>query len=357
MSAISGLDNDSFSYISLFFTLNDLSSAILTTKVFHRLITANEHLWKRACHRVWEDKVYVPSGLRSLAQGVEHVEQTKKSTLSDIKSSNSVKELKMKLLRANANHYHIQGCYEKSEFVNLLFDTTVKRTDPTRDDGSEEFWMQRHTYNPFSADAMIEKNVIPFTRFGVTPACSMIALKLSIIDSNRTNITFEELQMFTFNVRCRMDGPFTQLCGEDPWWLGAGFGKVNFLNPKDGSKMSWLWPKDSQGKEMNPFANMGMIAQMDQMSWELVNMNRQVQMFFAGNRGPVEVIARHPITWGWVLFSEASVWSCWEYTKEELNTQIMTRGIRDSDVNHHDPDSFYARSMAEMRKESQAGPW
>ncbi|GMI04503.1 hypothetical protein TrVE_jg11778 [Triparma verrucosa] len=357
MSAIDGLDNDTFSAVTMFLSLTDLGFSLQVSRMFFRQIWSNEHLWRKLCERVWADKVYVPSGLEELSRGAEHVRMKKTETLSKLKADNSVKELKMKLLRADVNHNSISGCFEKSEFVHLLYDTSLSKENPTKADGSDEFWMDRHHYNPFMSEAMLVKNVNSAAFLGSTPACSFIALKLSIIDSERTNITSDELQSFTFNVRCRMDGPFAQLIADDPFWQGVGAGRVRFLDPTDGSKMSWVWPKDKQGRAMNPFVQMGMTEQMDSMSWGLINMNRQVQMFFAGQRGPIEVIARHPITWGWVLFSEATVWSSWEYTKEELNHRVLTRGIRDSDVDHQDPTSFYARSMAEMGKESTAGPW
>ena len=47
------------------------------------------------------------------------------------------------------------------------------------------------------------------------------------------------------------------------------------------------------------------------VTWRLTHFNRVVQLSFSGQDGPQEIVSRHP-NWGWVLFSQGTVWTSFE---------------------------------------------
>ena len=36
-----------------------------------------------------------------------------------------------------------------------------------------------------------------------------------------------------------------------------------------------------------------------------------VQIYFRGQPGPQEIVCRHPLTWGWILYSQGTCWTSW----------------------------------------------
>jgi hypothetical protein len=94
----------------------------------------------------------------------------------------------------------------------------------------------------------------------------------------------------------------------DPWWQGKGVGEARFTS---NGVLTFAWPRDPKdGAEMNPFAMMGMDA-ADPLGWALAHGGRAVELSMHGRSMVQECATRHPRTWGWVLYSQGSVWTSW----------------------------------------------
>ena len=52
---------------------------------------------------------------------------------------------------------------------------------------------------------------------------------------------------------------------------------------------------------MGPSTAMGM--RIDSLGWELIFEGCVVQLMMDGHGGPQEFVCRHPLTWGWILYS------------------------------------------------------
>lgn len=78
-----------------------------------------------------------------------------------------------------------------------------------------------------------------------------------------------------------------------------------------GGELSFAWPIDpDDGTEINPFAIMGMSAD-DPLGWALAFGGKAVELSMHGRTMVQECTTRHPTTWGWVLYSQGSVWTSW----------------------------------------------
>jgi hypothetical protein len=69
---------------------------------------------------------------------------------------------------------------------------------------------------------------------------------------------------------------------------------------------------------MNPFAFLGMEeGWMQTMTWSFEHTNHVIRLHFGVNQqsGPQELVNRHPSNWGWVLSSNATLWTSWRYDK------------------------------------------
>ena len=97
----------------------------------------------------------------------------------------------------------------------------------------------------------------------------------------------------------------------DPWWQRKGCGEARF--EPDG-RVVVTWP-EVEGERLDPFAALGMRISDHGLGWseaQLTADGRVVQLLFDGRPGPQEVVCRHPGTWGWVLYSQGTVWTSWE---------------------------------------------
>mmetsp|Transcript_23330 Transcript_23330/g.52625 ORF Transcript_23330/g.52625 Transcript_23330/m.52625 type:complete len:109 (+) Transcript_23330:750-1076(+) len=93
-------------------------------------------------------------------------------------------------------------------------------------------------------------------------------------------------------------------------------------------KVTFTWPLDPKtGEEMNPFADFGF--PMNEMTWELELEGRIVRLCIMGQDGPQEIVSRHPETWGWVLYSQGSVWTSWPMPRrDEEDEHLLDANLR-----------------------------
>eukprot|EP00808_Paulinella_micropora_P015991 g71464.t1 len=120
------------------------------------------------------------------------------------------------------------------------------------------------------------------------------ALRSSLADARRTRITEQDLVDFDWNIRVRGDGPLSQFISMDPWWRGKGVGRVKFLKDETSgeTKVRMSWPEG-----YNPFVYFD-DGEGNQLSWELLEGGRVVGLRMFGQRGPREMVVRHPENWG-----------------------------------------------------------
>ena len=142
-------------------------------------------------------------------------------------------------------------------------------------------------------------------------------------DARRTRITADELTAHTFNVRLRGDGPLAQAAAYDPWWAGKGRGEARFSTQAEGGWVRLSWPKGDDGQPMDPFVPLGMPQAPDSLEWRLEHEGAAVRLIIMGRDGPIEVVSRHPETWGWVLFSQGTVWTSWTMPSQEDNDPVL----------------------------------
>ena len=77
------------------------------------------------------------------------------------------------------------------------------------------------------------------------------------------------------------------------------------------------------GAIMNPFAMMMDQQGLDSMAYELTKDNEFVQLYFnVSSKGPLETCARHPTNWGWILFSEGTVWCNWDHSLADKDPYV-----------------------------------
>ena len=93
----------------------------------------------------------------------------------------------------------------------------------------------------------------------------------------------------------------------DPWYSNRGHGEARFA---DDFTVTFNWPT-VDGVEMNPFAQMGMSNPLT-LRWAIEHDGAVIRILFGAQRGPQEMVCRHPVHGGWVLYSMGSVWTSWE---------------------------------------------
>ena len=260
------------------------------SRTWRTVLDATECLWAGVCEREWADKVYVPAALRHMAKGeagVASAEQAERNRL----MTSRVRELKLMMLCMNV---HDQGLVEKGDITDAILSARHRAAE----EGD-------------ATQAILHRPAL-LVRRSSGESYPKAALRLSLADSGRTEITEEELQGLTFSVRLRNDGPLKQAMGFDPWWSGKGFGEATF-HP-DGA-LTFRWPVDPEDEEgvatLDPFAAMGMPMHDGSIGYQLEGGGCVVSILFHGQHGPQEVVCRHPKTWGWVLYSQGTCWISW----------------------------------------------
>jgi hypothetical protein len=232
-----------FLQILSYVNLNCLCTTMLVNKLWCLTIAQDNLTWKIQCDRLWASKVYVPQTFRILSKGPKGFSDWKADERARL-NSKGVKGMTQALLKMEVNRNQIAGCFEKKEFVDLLFNTTMDR-DSKPGLPSITSKSQTAPFHPTVLSADVEE-------FG---CLARLALLYSIMDSRRHAITEAEMCAQPWHIRVREDGPFAQVIGLDPWWQGKGNGTVQFhgvdQQPKeegDERKMVWDWPLDDKGE-------------------------------------------------------------------------------------------------------------
>ena len=289
--AFPALGDDAFLLVVMLLPRQDLARALRVCKAWRRLLDETDSLWLAVCETAWAGKAYVPASLRALAEGaaaVQDAEQQERRDLIGLK----VRDL-VGLMRKLNVHGQASEMIEKGDFADAIISARSKAAE-------EGSWTHKLLRKP-SLLVRDQRETFP-----------KAALRLSLIDAQRTYITSHELQSFTFNVRLRHDGPLAGALRYDPWWRRKGCGEITFL--PDG-QLAFTWPPDpdNDGEPMDPFAAMGMHFPTGSLGWQLEVDGRVVRLLFnnGAGQGPQELVCRHPTTWGWVLYSQGTCWTSW----------------------------------------------
>ena len=285
--------NDVLSEVASQLALGDLARLLRVSKAWQGILDGTPYIWRALCEHTWEDKAHVPASLRSMAEG-EFVSRDAAQE-SDEKERRSLLALKIRELKDVMRSLRVQvsagELIEKDDFAEAIMRARRKAAES-------------HT----ATQTLLSR---PWLLVRASESLPKAALRLSLTDAQRLRITDDELTSFVFNVRLRNDGPLKDAARFDPWWQGKGRGEARFT--ADG-RVSFTWPDDPDDPTagpMDPFAAMGMRLGPLGMGWELQMEGRVVQLLFDGHSGPQELVCRHPVTWGWVLYSGGSCWTSW----------------------------------------------
>ena len=272
-------------------SVGDVARLLSVSKAWQGILDNTPFIWRALCQHAWEDKAYVPASLRSMSEGDFPSKDAAQS--SDEKERQTLMALKIRELKDMMRSLRIQvgagDLIEKNDFADAIMKARRKAAES-------------HT-----ATQMLLSR--PWLLVRANEALPKAALRLSLSDSHRLRITEEELISFVFNLRLRFDGPLSAAVHLDPWWQGKGRGEARFS--ADGH-VRFMWPSDPDdlaAEPMDPFAAMGM--RNTSLGWKLHMDGRVVQLLFDGHSGPQELVCRHPVTWGWVLYSSGSCWTSW----------------------------------------------
>ena len=282
------LGDDSFQLVVAVLPLASIATALRVSKGWRSALDGDASLWRALCAHEWSDKVYVPASLRAMAEGTLASEEQERRALVNAKVS-ELKNLVRSLRIDDAS-----GLLEKSDYADVILRARRAATEGgTR------------TQKMLKQPALL-------VRAGELP--SKAALRLSFADARRAALTAEEIVQMTFQVRMRHDGPLADARQFDPWWLGKGCGEARFS--LDG-RVRFTWPLDpdsADGERLDPFAALGLSFPQG-LGWELEAEGRLVRLLFhepgsdVPQAGPQELVCRHPLQWGWVLYSEGTCWT------------------------------------------------
>jgi len=228
------------------------------------LIDPCETLWRSACRFLWATKVYVAQHIRALI-----LDGNDPLTRLDLQPLSSA-DLKKRLRASGVSTYQLAP-FLTAPRAHLL-----------------ELVMQKEA-----------------PRYPGEPLAKR-ALRLSLEDSTRGSLTDEEIVSFEWHVRVREAGPFRQLVPLDPWWYNAGVGgRANFsVEQHTTREVKFIWPP---GRDPFEIFN---VRREARCLWDLDYGGRIVQLSL-GQWGPRQSVARHPVTWGFVLVDSATVWTSW----------------------------------------------
>ena len=258
-------------------SLRGLSRVLRVSRGWRALVDGLEHLWTGQFQRYAPAREYIVESLAELAIGKAHV------ALRKLK----VKELKQ-IIRRERVRVQPGTLVEKKDFVDAI---------------------HTHRVRDIESNTQIVK-LLKRPRLlvlGINESFPKCALRLAKEDETRTRIHPSELTTFTFHIRVRSDGPMGELTDQDPWYSNRGHGEAKF--DPDGT-VTFSWPF-VDGVEMNPFSQMGMTNPLT-LRWELEHDGAVIRILFGAQRGPQEIVCRHPVHGGWILYSMGSVWTSWE---------------------------------------------
>jgi hypothetical protein len=285
--------NDVLSEVASQLAMGDLARSLRVSKAWRGILDGTPFIWRALCEHAWEGKAYVPASLRSMAEG-EFLSKDAAQE-SDEKERQSLLALKIRELKDLMRGLRIQvsagELIEKDDFASAIMQARRKAAES-------------HT----ATQTLLSR---PWLLVRASEPLPKAALRLSLSDAKRLRVTDEELTSVVFNVRLRNDGPLKDAARFDPWWLGKGRGEARFT--ADG-RVSFTWPDDPDDPAagpLDPFAAMGMRLGPRGMGWVTSMEGRVVQLLFDGHGGPQELVCRHPVFWGWVLYSAGSCWTSW----------------------------------------------
>jgi len=340
---IDSIGLDTFrTFVAALFTRQELAGLLRVSHDWQKILNKTEHLWTALCHKAWEGKVYVPKPLRLMALGSAVVDETAAKERTSLMS--------------------MRWCVEKKDFVEVIEATTKKhielgtgtdkplhapqllghkqqrqKTSNASDSGAEQV-------NDRGADDLDKQEE------ELSECLPKAALRLSLADSRRTLITAEELTSFVFNVRLRSDGPLARACSYDPYWMTdvdfvprssssssssastSACGEVRFTDDGRGNcYVNSTWPRDATTLEpQDPFAALGMSQPPNSLEWRLELGGSIIRLMIMGRDGPHDVVSRHPETWGFIIFSQATVLTSWPMPPKEQHDPVLDDGNLDN---------------------------
>jgi hypothetical protein len=276
-------------------TLDELGKACRVSKAWLQLLDGTPYLWRSLCERAWSKKEYVPKSLRALAEGCDLEGAAASAAAAEHHKLMSLKIRELQtIMRSLSLSAYAGEMIEKADFAQAILDARCKAAE---------------TYT--ATETLLRR---PWALCREGQSLPKAALRYSLTDAHRLAITKEELCDLVFHVRLRGDGPLAHAIEFDPWWQGKGCGEARFSN--DG-RVQFSWPIDTDpespscGEALNPFVAMGMLVPSS-LEWDLTHEGRVVQLVIGEMGGPQELVCRHPKTWGWVLYSQATCWTSWE---------------------------------------------
>ena len=302
--------NDQFLDVAALLSLEDNAKMMIVNKAWLFLVDGAEILWRSHCERVWASKHYVPHSLLSLAKN----EAAPCQDLMDLDTG----EL-LELLRPTCHGLEVW------ERIRQL---KIQEEESNSIDTAQKLEL---------VDAIIKDLTTPKSRLHIDtllnrPAMLLHegelppkgALRLSLADAKRTAITEAELSSLRFCVRLRQDGRLAQATHLDPWWQGKGHGQATFGKDREMQLITFEWPKDpATGERIDPFAAMGIPVEMAQLSWSMEMGGQVVRIRFNGRNGPQEIVCRHPDSWGWVLYSQSTLWTSWTMPTRDKQDPLL----------------------------------
>ena len=275
-----------FLAVMAFLNLSELSHCCSVSSRFRDLVGARELLWTAQFDTYAIGRVYVVPALAILARGKEAVEEAERGRIQALRG------MRVKKLKAIISQERIVvrpgTLVEKRDFVEAISNWQYKAIETSKDALTKLIRCPRLLVRP--------KEVYP-----------KAALRLAKEDETRYRISESELCSFKFHIRIRADGPIGEVKHLDPWYSNVGHGTAKF-SLSDHS-VTFRWPFVN-GVEMNPFQVMGMSNPLT-LKWELAKGGAIIQLLelHGDFRGPQEIVCRHPVHGGFVLFSMGSVWT------------------------------------------------
>ena len=103
------LPQDVLLYVCSFLPAFSIPHVLSTSKHARSTVDGSNFLFLSLCQQAWDAKVYVPECIRLVALGDEGMAEHRRNRKEEIKTSSSVKDLKIKLLRAGVSSAEIAG--------------------------------------------------------------------------------------------------------------------------------------------------------------------------------------------------------------------------------------------------------
>ena len=295
------LNDDVLVHSANFLPLSSLSTCLCTCKHWHYLLNKSAHLWEYLCNIKWKNWKYVVPSLLELSKGEKYLENKSVREREKLRSM-KIKSLKQLILNEKIK-IHPGQLVEKIDFVNAIMNARKFHSDSSATD------VMKLLHCPL----LLRGGVV----IGVLKECyAKCALRLSLQDRKRTVISKIELCSRKFEMRTRNDGPLSNMNQFDPWYSNDCSERGTAKFSMNGT-VEFCWPEG-----YNPFALMGMPRQMS-FRWKFEYGNRIVRLIMPPSDvdGPQEIVSRHPIHGGWILYSQGTIWTQYSHPKRSANGQ------------------------------------